>query len=330
VIAGTGGNHVNASIGVSMFPQDGKDSETLIKHADVAMYAAKAAGKGWYQFYQAHLSDSLILKLNKEAALRKAIECDEFVLHYQPRVSTYTGTLSSIEALVRWNHLERGLIMPLEFIDTAEDTGLILRLGEIVIEKACAQLAQWQLQHLAVVPISINVSGLQIKEGKVSALLAQGMERHRIDPSLIEIELTESTMIGNEKAVSDELQAIRSLGVKLLIDDFGTGHSSLAQLQRLDVDILKVDRAFTKSLDDGAEGEALFKAIVSMAGALDMGVVAEGVETTEQLRVLQSLSCDEIQGHLVSKPLPANEMASLMLKRIFFSPASPPSQIVTT
>jgi diguanylate cyclase (GGDEF)-like protein/PAS domain S-box-containing protein len=323
VLGGAAGSHVNASIGISMFPQDGKDVETLVKHADVAMYAAKAAGKGRYQFYQSHLSDSLLLKLNKEAALRQAIDRDEFVIYYQPRVGTHSGKLFSMEALVRWNQPERGIVLPIEFIDIAEDTGLILKIGELVIEKVCMQLAQWKAQGLAVVPVSVNVSGLQFREGKVSSLLSGCIERYGIDASLIEIEVTESTMLGKGTAVSDELKAIRSLGVKLLIDDFGTGYSSLAQLQRLDVDVLKVDRAFTHSLRAGKEGEALFKAIVSMADALEICVVAEGVETAEQLKVLQELSCDEIQGNFISKPVPANDMPSLMLKRFLFSPTMP-------
>lgn len=319
-----GAYHLHASIGISIFPKDGEDSETLIKHADIAMYAAKAAGKGRYHFYQPYLSDRLLQKLNKEIALRKAIKRDEFVLHYQPRVDTQTGQLSSMEALVRWNHPERGLVMPAEFIDIAEDTGLILGIGEIVIEKACAQIAAWQRQNLALVPVSVNVSGLQIKERRVSAQLARCIEEYGFDPALIEVELTESTMIGSEQAVLDELRAIRALGVKLLIDDFGTGYSSLAQLQSLDVDVVKVDRAFTRSLDRGTEGEAFFRAIVSMADALGMAVVAEGVETTEQLQILQSLSCNEIQGHLISRAISAGEMTSLMDNRFFFPPSALP------
>ncbi|WP_158597844.1 EAL domain-containing protein [Noviherbaspirillum saxi] len=321
-IAQSSGHHVQASIGISVFPQDGSDGETLLKHADIAMYAAKAAGKGRYHFYQSHLSDSLVLRINREQALRLAIERDEFVLHYQPRVDTATGRLSSMEALVRWMHPERGLVPPLEFIPIAEDTGLILTLGRLVIEKSCAQLAQWKAQGLPVVPVSINVSALQFNEGNVREILAACMDEHGIDPSLIGVELTESCMAGDDEKVSGELDGLRSLGVKLLVDDFGTGYSSLSQLQRLNVDVLKVDRAFTVTLDHGEEGKALFKAIVSMADALDICIVAEGVETAEQLSVLQALDCDEVQGHFVSKPVPEGEMAALMLKRFLFPPAA--------
>ncbi|HEY0848228.1 MAG TPA: EAL domain-containing protein [Noviherbaspirillum sp.] len=320
-LARSEGHLVHASVGISLYPQDGADAETLLKHADVAMYAAKAAGKGRFQFYHSHLSDRLLLRINREQALRHAIEHDEFVLHYQPRVDTVTGKLCSVEALVRWQHPQRGLVPPLEFIQVAEDTGLILQLGRMVIEKACAQIAQWQAQGLPVVPVSINVSALQFNAGNVKDVLASNMRRYGIDASLLGVELTESCMAGEDATVAGELDGLRSLGVKLLVDDFGTGYSSLSQLQRLNVDVLKVDRAFTITLCEGNEGKALFKAIVSMANALDICIVAEGVETVEQLSVLQSLACEEVQGHFVSKPVPAGDMASLMLKRFLFPPS---------
>ncbi len=317
------GHAVQASVGISMFPDDGEDGLTLLKHADIAMYAAKAAGKARYHFYHSHLSDSLRLRISREQALRQAIERDEFVLHYQPRVDTASGRLLSVEALLRWVHSERGMVPPLEFIEVAEETGLILRLGRMVVEKACAQIAQWKAQGLPVVPVSINVSALQFNSGRVKDMLADCMERYGVEPELIGVELTESCMAGQDETVAGELDGLRALGVKLLVDDFGTGYSSLSQLQRLNVDILKVDRAFTITLADSEEGKALFKAIVSMAEALGIGIVAEGVETCEQLRVLQSLNCDEVQGYFVSQPVPAAEMAGLMLRRFLF-PANAP------
>lgn len=312
-------NHlVHASIGISMFPQDGDDGETLLKHADIAMYAAKANGKGRYQFFQPKLAESLVTRLNREQALRLAIENDEFVLYYQPRVDTFTGELRSMEALVRWVDPERGLVPPLEFIPVAEETGLVVRLGELVIKKACAQLAQWKADNLPVVPVSINVSPRQINKGKLSPLFASHMAHFGIDPSLIEIEITESCMVGEDPSVNDELAAIEALGTKVLVDDFGTGYSSLSQLKRLDMDGLKVDRAFTSQLGNGKEDEAVFRAILSMAHALEMTVVAEGVETYEQLRILQRLSCNEIQGYLISHPVPAGEVPSMLRKRFLF------------
>ncbi|MEN3366787.1 MAG: hypothetical protein V7606_4061 [Burkholderiales bacterium] len=306
---------VHASIGISMYPHDGDEGETLLKHADIAMYAAKAGGKANYQFFRPHLSENLVARLTKERALRLAIELDEFVLYYQPRVDTVSGELRSIETLVRWTHGEHGLVPPNDFIPMAEETGLIVPLGELVIKKAFAQLAQWKAQGLPVVPLSINVSPRQFNHGNLSALLASCMAHHDISASLIEVEITESCMVGEDQTVTEELAAIETLGMKVLVDDFGTGYSSLSQLRRLDMDGLKVDRAFTAQLGNGKEDEDFFVAMLSMAHALGMSVVAEGVETVEQLRILQRLSCDEVQGYLISRPVPAREVPAMMLKR---------------
>jgi diguanylate cyclase (GGDEF)-like protein len=318
LLANASSHTVQASIGISMFPQDGEDGEALLKHADIAMYAAKANGKGYFEFYRPHLSESLVVRLNKEQALRKAIERDEFELFYQPRVDTFTGELRSLEALVRWRHPERGMMGPQEFITMAEETGLIVPLGELVIRKAFAQLAQWRGQHLPVVPVSINVSPRQFNEGNLSALFSACMAEQDITPSLIEIEITESCMIGEGNVVNEELAAIEAIGIKLLVDDFGTGYSSLSHLQRLDFDILKVDRVFTAQLANGKEGEAFFMAILSMAHVLGMSVVAEGVETLEQLQILQALSCNEVQGFLISSPVPASQVPELLTRRYLF------------
>jgi diguanylate cyclase (GGDEF)-like protein len=315
LLSGGSSHLMHASIGISLFPQDGDDGQTLLKHADIAMYAAKTSGKGRYEFYQPQLSENLVLRLDREQALRKAIERDEFVLYYQPRVDTFSGRLRSMEALVRWRHPERGLVPPLEFIRMAEDTGLIVPLGELVIRKACAQLAQWQAQRLPLVPVSINVSARQFSHGNLAALFASCMAAQALAPSLIEIEITESCMMAEDQTVTEQLAALEALGLKLLVDDFGTGYSSLSQLQRLDLDVLKVDRAFTAQLCNGREGEALFMAILSMAHVLGMGVVAEGVETVEQLRVLQALSCNEVQGYFISPPVPPEEVPALMHKK---------------
>jgi diguanylate cyclase (GGDEF)-like protein len=331
-LAGREGNHVHASIGISMFPQDGNDGDTLVRHADVAMYAAKAAGKGRYRFYQSHLSDNLVLKLNKEQALRMAIERDEFMLHYQPRVGAHSGQLFGMEALVRWARpgSAAGLVHATEFIDIAEDAGLILKLDELVIDKACAQLAQWAAHGLAVVPVAVNISARQIKEGKLSALLSRTIERHGIAAALLEIELDETAMMEKNQALSDELAAIRSLGVKIVVDNFGTGQSSLAQLQSLKVDILKVDCRLTHALDGGKEELALFQAIVSMANALGICVAAEGVENAGQLALLQSLPCDEVQGYFVARPAPAGDIPALLQKRFLFPPSFPRSPVPVT
>jgi diguanylate cyclase (GGDEF)-like protein len=318
-------SQINASVGISQFPQDGMDSETLLKHADIAMYAAKAAGKACYHFYQPHLSEEIVLRVHKEQAIRQAIERDEFLLYYQPRADTFTGRLCSMEALVRWAHPERGVVSPAEFIDVAEETGLILKIGEQVIVKACRQLAEWRAQGLPLVSISVNVSVPQFGQGRIKELLASCLAQYRIDPALLGVEVTESCMVADDTTVPQEINSLRELGVALLIDDFGTGYSSLSQLQKLDFDLLKVDQAFTRQLDISDEGKAFFKAIVSIGQALDMKIVAEGVENADQLRILQELACHEVQGYYVSRPLPAHDVPAL-LKKIFLFPSQPKSR----
>ncbi len=317
-VDGQGLHTVQASVGVSMFPRDGADCDTLLKHADLALYAAKAEGKGRFSFYQPGLSDSLMHRLGKEQALRRAIAQDEFIMYYQPRVDTMTGALCGMEALVRWMHPERGLLPPEEFIQIAEDTGMIREIGAAVIEKTIAQIAAWQLQELRVVPVSINVSALQFDEGHLRPLLVACMRRYRVNADLIEIEITESSMLGGGDLVSGQLAAIRELGIKLLIDDFGTGYSSLSQLQRLEMDVLKIDRAFTSQLRNESDANVLFNAIVVMAHALGMRVVAEGVESLDQLRALQGLGCDEVQGFYVSRPVPVADLPALMRQDCLF------------
>jgi diguanylate cyclase (GGDEF)-like protein len=311
---------VRASIGISLYPRDGTDGETLLKHADIAMYAAKADGKGRYRSFQPRLSEMLVSRLTRQAELRHAIEAGQLELHYQARVLGQSGEMSSMEALVRWRHPTRGLIAPDDFIPLAEENGLIVPLGELVISAACAQLAQWKADGLPIVPLSINVSARQIDNAGISAFLADCMVRHGLDAAQIEVEITESATMANEGAGCAELSAIRALGVKLYVDDFGTGYSSLSQLRRLDMDGLKVDQSFTAQLGGGPEDLAFFTAIVSMAHAIGMRVVAEGVETEEQLRILQQLRCDELQGYYVSPPVPA-EAAALLLQKRFLFPA---------
>lgn len=310
-----GQDSVGASIGISIYPRDGSDAEALLKHADIAMYYAKSAGKAHYRFYEPSFSEDLKARHDMKRALQRAIEHNQFVMFYQPRVDTVSGELRGLEALVRWLHPKRGMVPPLEFIALAEETGLILKLGELVLELVCAQIAEWRAQDLPLVPVSINVSPRQFNHGDIKNLFAASIARHRLDAALIDIEITESSMMGEEAEVAAELAALRKLGITLLVDDFGTGYSSLSQLQRLDMDVLKVDRAFTAELGKTAEGEVFFRAIVSMAHALGMSVVAEGVETHEQLCVLQTLACDEIQGYYISRPVPAGEVPALLHKR---------------
>nr|WP_314629111.1 EAL domain-containing protein [uncultured Noviherbaspirillum sp.] len=314
---------LGASVGISVYPRDGTDAQTLIRHSDVAMYSSKSEGKGQYRFYDASLHETLKSKADLKQSLFEAIAQEQFVLYYQPRVDTQTGRLCSMEALVRWVHPKRGLVPPLEFIPLAEATGLIQQLGRLVIEMACNQLSAWKAHGKPLVPISINVSPGQFAHGDIHCHLAEQIEKAGISADLIEVEITESAMMGDQAEIMAELSAIRDLGIKLHIDDFGTGYSSLSQLQRLKMDVLKVDKAFTSELTNSRDGKVFFQAIVSMAHALGMTVVAEGVETAEQLAILQALSCDEVQGYYIARPMAAHDIESLLSRPMLFAPAPP-------
>ncbi|HEV7816966.1 MAG TPA: EAL domain-containing protein, partial [Janthinobacterium sp.] len=310
-----GRHKMGVSVGISMYPRDGVDTETLLKNADIAMYAVKMAGKGHHRFYEPELYEVIRSRRDTEQSLMYALEQDQFVVYYQPRADTLTGELCSMEALVRWMHPQRGMVPPLEFIPIAESSGLISQLGECVIEKVCQQQARWKALGFELVPVSINVSARQFGRGDVHQVLASAMARHRIEPRFIEVEITESAMMGEQSEAVEQLAAIRAHGVKLLVDDFGTGYSSLSQLQKFEMDGLKIDRAFTMELGRSEQGEIFIRAILSMAHALGMSVVAEGVETREQLDILRALSCNEVQGYFISRPVPAEQMLELMKKR---------------
>lgn len=305
---------VGTSIGVSVFPCDGTDADTLLRNADIAMYSVKTAGKRNYRFFDAKFYEIVCSRMERERELRQAVDTDEFVIHYQPRVDISTGMTSSMEALVRWQHPRHGLIGPQVFIPIAEETGVILPLGALVIDKVCTQLANWAKAGHELVPVSINVSPRQFNEVNIAAILQNTLVRHGVSPSLIELELTESIMMGDHADITAALTAIQQMGVKLLVDDFGTGYSSLSQLHRLDFDVLKVDQAFTARLEKTEEGSVFFKAIITMAHALGMRVVAEGVETMGQVRILKALQCDEIQGYFISQPLPPAESQPVLPK----------------
>ena len=300
------------SVGISMFPRNAGDAATLITQSDIAMYAAKGEGKGRSRFFDPSMSHTLQTRSQLKHSLVEALHKQQFVLYYQPKVDAFTGALRGMEALVRWVHPVHGVIPPLEFIPFAESSGLIRQIGEQVMDMACAQLSAWRAQGYALVPVSINVSPRQFASGDVHRKLTTYLERHDIEPALLEIEITESAMMGDDKNVLEELSAIRDLGVKLHVDDFGTGYSSLSQLQKMKMDVLKVDRAFTSALGQSREGTVFFQAIVSMAHALGMSVVAEGVETQEQLQLLQELKCNEVQGYFIARPLPAAAMSMLL------------------
>lgn len=309
---GEAAHAVGASIGISLYPRDGNDPETLIRHGDIAMYSGKSDGKGQFRFFDPSLFITIKSRSQLKHSLHEAIAQNQLLLHYQPRVDAISGRLCSMEALVRWQHPELGLIPPAKFIPLAESSDLILRVGEVVVDQACRQIAAWRADGLPVVPVSVNVSPRQFAHGNVHRLLAQCLARYHLPSSLLEVEITESAMMADRPEVLAELAAIRELGVKLHVDDFGTGYSSLSQLQKLKMDVLKVDKAFTYELDRSAEGRVFFQAIVSMAHALGMRVVAEGVETAGQLGILRELGCNEVQGYYIARPQPPREIVALM------------------
>ena len=306
---------LGTSVGISMFPADGTDADTLVKHADVALYWVKARGKGRYAFYDRKFSEALHASIEKEKALREALKRSEFTVFYQPRVEPASGAILGMEALVRWEHPAKGLLQPAEFLDLAEETGLIVDLGKVVIEKVCAQITQWEANGREAVPISINVSHRQFTNSDMAELLAQTLERHRVAPALIQLEVKELAAMGADQDVRQALKTIQQTGVKLLVDNFGTCDLSIATLQTMAFDLIKVDCALTSKIAPPADRKAFFAAVITMAHALGMRVVAEGVESEAQARFLQELACDEIQGFYISKLLRPAEAEALLRVR---------------
>lgn len=292
---------VTASIGVTTYPVDGSDVETLIKNADRAMYRAKELGRDAYQLYSATdgFSDQ---RFEMETALRHAVKNGELVLHYQPQVDLASGEVIAVEALVRWNHPELGLVSPVDFISLAEETGLIVPIGAWVIEEACRQSAAWRRLGFPEMRVAVNVSARQFRQKSFVETVAAVLRENALDPSTFEIELTESVTMHAGEAELDTLQRLKFLGVRLAIDDFGTGYASLSNLKRFPIDTVKVDRSFVRDCLNSTDDAAIVKAVVSMGQALRLQVIAEGVETKEQLAFLQLLGCSGAQGYLIAKP----------------------------
>jgi diguanylate cyclase (GGDEF)-like protein len=303
---------VSASVGIATYPENGRDAETLLKNADTAMYGAKNGGRNTYQFYVAEMHENATQRLQTETQLRLALERGEFLLHYQPKLDLASGTISGFEALLRWDHPQRGLVPPLEFIAILEDTGLILPVGEWVIGEVCRQLKAWQAQGMAVRPVAINLSARQLQQADLAGAIERIVARAGVDPALLEFELTESMLMANPEAAVEILTRIKTLGMCLSVDDFGTGYSSLAYLKRFPLDALKIDRTFVRDLPDDPDDAAITKAVIRLAHSLSLKVVAEGVENVDQLRELEQYGCDQIQGYHVSRPLPAHGCAALL------------------
>ncbi len=318
-VVGTGWEKfpLRASIGISVHPCDGNDVQVLMQAADIAMYEAKSQGKSQYRHYDEKYAQNIRDRAQIERDLQRAIQNDEFLMAYQPRANATTGQFSSMEALIRWQHPERGLVSPAEFIAVAEQTRLVIPMGELVIRKVCAQMAAWRSQGVSMKRVSVNVSALQLRDESLRLMLSTCLKEHGLHSSLIAIELTESSVLDEAGTAIKELHKLRDLGIQLQIDDFGTGYSSLSQLQSLNIDVIKIDQSFVRKLGKDYQSETLCETIVSIGRSLDITVVAEGVETAEQLRKLQAMGCDEIQGYLLSKPVPPEDIPELM-RRPFF------------
>jgi diguanylate cyclase (GGDEF)-like protein/PAS domain S-box-containing protein len=294
---------VSASLGISVYPADPVDLDGLVRHTDMAMYRAKLGGRGTYCFYSAEMSAEVAARVSLESDLRRALERGEFVLHYQPKVRLSTREVTGVEALLRWHCPGRGLVPPDRFIGVLEESGLILPVGAWVIRSACAELAGWDRAGLPPLHVAVNLSARQFRQPYLARLVLDTLRDHGLAPQRLEIELTESLLLSDDDATRGALRTLADMGVRVAMDDFGTGHSSMSYLKRFDIDTLKIDRSFISELPDDAEDAAISAAIVAMGRTLQMKTVAEGVETEPQARYLHALGCDEIQGYLVSRPL---------------------------
>lgn len=303
---------ITASVGISLYPNDGEDAETLLKNADTAMYRAKGQGRNNYQIYSAALNANAFERLAMESSLRQALERKEFLLHYQPQVNLNTGQVIGIEALMRWRHPDLGLVSPTKFIPIAEETGLIIPIGEWVLRTACAQNKAWKDSGLPPIVVSVNMSARQFQQKNLVGMVSQVLRETRLDAKYLELELTESILMQKEEPFLAMLTELSSMGIALSIDDFGTGYSSLSYLNRFPINILKIDQSFVNNITKNPNDAVIVTAIITLAHSLDMKAIAEGVETAEQLEFLRSLHCDGMQGYLFSQPLPADEVTKLL------------------
>jgi diguanylate cyclase (GGDEF)-like protein/PAS domain S-box-containing protein len=303
---------VTASIGMALYPLDGEDADSLLKNAGAAMHFAKEQGRDSYQFYSRAMNATALEKLSMESQLRRALEREEFLLHFQPKIRASTGRIIGLEALIRWQHPELGIVPPSQFIPVAEESGLIVPIGDWVLRAACAQNQAWRQGGYPPVHVAVNIAMPHFRHGNLVASIADALQRTRLDPSLLEIELTESMLMQSVDVTLETLHKLRDMGVRLAIDDFGTGYSSLSYLKRFPLHTLKIDRSFVTDLPRDAEDVAITKAIIAMAHSLRLAVVAEGVETPEQLAFLQQHGCDEVQGYLFSHPVSADDFGALL------------------
>ncbi|MEJ7808094.1 MAG: EAL domain-containing protein, partial [Telluria sp.] len=305
-----------ASIGITVFPNDAGDPETLIKYADTAMYRAKQAGRDTYRFFTAEMNAAVLARLEIETALRRAVENEEFVLVYQPKVQLSSGRIAGLEALLRWQRPGHGMVSPQAFIPVLEETGLIVQVGRWVIASACRQIALWMRSGIGAMQVAVNISGRQFIGCDLEADVVKALEDFGVPPELLELELTESSLMANTDRTIVALKNLKSRGVRISIDDFGTGYSSLAYLRRFPIDKLKIDIAFIRHVTTNPDDSAIVLAIISMAHSLKLEVIAEGVETEAQLSYLARQRCDQIQGFYFSRPLALQDVEALMLAHV--------------
>lgn len=299
----------SGSIGIALYPDHGETFETLLQCADTAMYKAKERGKNNYCFYTQQMNHYTIGQFKLQNDLKNALANNEFVLFYQPQVDLHTNRITGAEALIRWRHPQLGMVPPMQFIPVAENSGLIVQIGEWVLEEACAQAAQWH-QNGIEITVAVNISAMQFKRGNLEDVVIHALEHSRLDPKFLELELTESIMMNDVESTLKTVQILKSLGISLSIDDFGTGYSSLAYLKRFSVDKLKIDQSFVRDILTDREDAAIVKAIVQMASSLSLKTVAEGVEDANVLSVIDAYGCDEVQGYHFAKPMEAAEFES--------------------
>lgn len=324
--------HTSASIGISVYPADGTDSESLVAHADEAMYFAKQSGRNSFQFFSPGMSVFSRERLDLERDLRRALPLKQFEVHYQPKIDIATGRTNSVEALLRWRHPTRGLVGPNDFIPLAEESGLMFAIGEWVLREACRQARQWQDEGLPFLRIAVNISPIHFLQPKFLGIVRAALADHRLEARFLEIELTETTVMDHAESSIQILEELSRMGVLVSIDDFGTGYSSMSYLRRFPIDKLKIDRSFINDLTTNADAASIVKAIISLAHSLRLKVVAEGVETAEQLEELRTLGCDQFQGFYRSAAVlpeeiqkflpPAAEVAEAPDQRMFMETQS--------
>jgi diguanylate cyclase (GGDEF)-like protein/PAS domain S-box-containing protein len=302
---------VTPSMGIAVFPHDGQDVDQLLKNADMAMYHAKDSGRNIHQFYSESMNIRALERLNLESRLRKALDQEEFLLYYQPQLDLQSNQIIGVEALIRWQNPKMGLVSPADFIPLAEETGLIVAIGEWALYTACAQVRTWLNAGLPPLEMAVNLSSVQFRQSKLTHTIEQAIKSANIAPQHLKLELTESMIMHQAQDTIAMLHQFKEMGVGLSVDDFGTGYSSLSYLKRFPLDTLKIDRSFVKDITSDPDDAAITNAIIAMAHSLNLSVVAEGVETQQQLEFLRANRCDTIQGYLLSKPLPAEALAPL-------------------